>query len=1674
MSELIYNWLNDEVGMYPHITDFKEDFYTGYKFGNLLFKLELISLEQFFKNYYEAYDYFSIKTNYDNLTKHLKQTCNLDLTPNMIAPILQKDLTAAMNLIYKIRVSINKKKINFDNIKTFDIYADLDEIKKRFDDMAKFNVESIIGKEEDKTNKTYENKNDDNQETIFTSSKKNKKIKFMDQIIKHTKFIKKGSMVELPSEFLDTEVKSNKDDNNLNTLNFDNEIKTNEDNEQIFKLTKSERLNPIKTSNYKLQKHDFHKRDINYMLNTDIGEENRKILKDNFNVTSFRDNLQDIGFYINLEKLKFLNGSFNIDMSQDTVMTKVREQLKDRIKLKKKFQIEKENQQKIDLGKTLNPKKLKNFFSKDNSLFKLNKTQNEEVFNNSTTNRRLNYDYNIREEKKQNDLSKRINKFKTIMIRTNNTKEFSNFKFQFEQPEITFNKSDYFSKLNKLNLKETLIKSEIKKNKILNDYPLIRQITQQIIDYAFEGYLYQVENIKELLELPEFKEWNEKFIDGKPIKEPFFDQELFEMKKLYSLIGEKEKMKWTIDKERELLDYINYAGEWDDRYIIPNNIRGVSIEFNDIFHNLNEDFEPTKSQIEDVSMSKFPVRNYRFADLINNVLEYKFPNNNNNIKNNQIKGKWDYIPIKICFIGYPLSGKKTQAEIINNQFPLIKIISVNDVIKSKVNEWNEINEPIENNPKFKNLKPNQIDDMKEEQNKKIEEFKSLNEDIMSYLEDENENKIPSDNLLFKYLIQKIESEFPIINEEEMIKEIISRQEKLKELNNKLTILKKENEESNKPNIKDEQSLEKEIETIEKETYKGFIITDYPKNVNQCVLLENYLTNYIDPTTKPKPIKEVELDLLSNLIDIRFKIKDDNLIRKSGLDFIINLNTNEEIINERLNDIKYDPITGKVYNESEINVNGKINIDKKIYERLENEVPEFKGEKFENLKKEYNDNWNKIERFYSKFGILHERTNEKQDKNDINVFQKDKKENIHLFQQIDNLESKEDISNYIINNLLKVIHFEKDKKEKHLYIELKKDDEDDEKEKIHVEKIKSQLSLLKKEKEKEKELSLISVCADYIYREITRFNEKYKNGLRHFIFFNDKQYDDICKRFNLIQRKFEQFLGIPTDKRKLIKVFINKYNSFRKQYPKIINTEVVVEGFKNDIEDLNNKLWLYVRQKETECIIELNEIFSGQYFENEMEKFYLNILDLIKLETEKYLITFQIIYTIYGKKKVKEEEEEENNIKSKKKKTEINSELIFDKIPKCLKHESLKFYITNIKKIFFNCIKIILNQEEKIKKLEKFIKANSSNLNESTISKHRKKTDINSSLTTHSKFHEISNEEIVKKMIDREKLKYKYRILVIKYYAIHFLQKLQYASDRVHNNMDSWIIVSVRLQDQAMQTVKKKLLKYVENMEDIPIDLFDNFHMDQFSTFDEIYHQINYEHILGSKKRESHFYINFNYDILSLKLFYEDLKKFNVENNVICFNVFKEMFIKEVFFNRDESNKKNLNNGISEPLKFLSYKDVMNLVDKFKFDFKEEEHFDKFNIHKEFRDIVDKENVYEEYINYGGFFTVISIIGSKVIENKEIDLINNYFKDKISKGCFIKKDDFLNYKFWFEDDEYLIDNIESLKQFLFEIWQDEKGELFNLKEFLYSLSSEKLGGHSKDNIVKFDYYNLAFS
>ena len=132
-------------------------------------------------------------------------------------------------------------------------------------------------------------------------------------------------------------------------------------------------------------------------------------------------------------------------------------------------------------------------------------------------------------------------------------------------------------------------------------------------------------------------------------------------------------------------------------------------------------------------------------------------------------------------------------------------------------------------------------------------------------------------MLLNLLIDNIEKDFPIKSEEEHIEEIVKKQSTLTELNKKLEELIEENENSKKPNLKEEQNIKNEIENIKKDSFKGFIITDFPKNLNQCVLLENYLTGYIDPMPKAK--KDFVLDSLANILDIQYKPKTSNSILK---------------------------------------------------------------------------------------------------------------------------------------------------------------------------------------------------------------------------------------------------------------------------------------------------------------------------------------------------------------------------------------------------------------------------------------------------------------------------------------------------------------------------------------------------------------------------------------------------------------------------------------------------------------------------------------------------------------------------------------------------------------------------------------------------------------------------
>jgi hypothetical protein len=187
------------------------------------------------------------------------------------------------------------------------------------------------------------------------------------------------------------------------------------------------------------------------------------------------------------------------------------------------------------------------------------------------------YEKKLKEEMRIKNIEKRRNFFRSLIIK-NNEKEKEKEKIEGKKYTIplllnstkSFQKTLFFTELNEQPLDKSIEIAETKKYNLINDYPLIKKIAYQIIDYTFEGFIYQKEKKTDLIELKEFKNWNKRFVEGLPIIERFFDEEDDEIKNIEPV--RHQKIKWTIDKEREILDYVNYAGELDDSYIIPNDV----------------------------------------------------------------------------------------------------------------------------------------------------------------------------------------------------------------------------------------------------------------------------------------------------------------------------------------------------------------------------------------------------------------------------------------------------------------------------------------------------------------------------------------------------------------------------------------------------------------------------------------------------------------------------------------------------------------------------------------------------------------------------------------------------------------------------------------------------------------------------------------------------------------------------------------------------------------------------------------------------------------------------------------------------------------------------------------------------------------------------------------------
>ena len=1440
-NELVLNWLNNDLKLQPNVIDITKEFSNGYRFAEVLYTLKEIS-EKEFKVFKNSKDSEEIKNNFEKLKTLLHEKYSLEVRQEEFDDISNYDISKATIILYKIKNSYNKKKINFLNIQTSYNPLTKEEIQNIVRDIMNYeNMET--------TDEIYL---EDNNEGDKIENSKNDKYDLRKIGLNENDLISiKSENENNYSEKDSNEQKNDKNKFNASNLNIniDNPNKTSTYNNTNKKILNNlnNTINTNRTSESKKENlMTFNTMETMESNNTGYSKKllkpiiqnklNIKFLKTSSNDTkiNFPKILPKINLDTNIEfrssimnsnvgtltNFSIFNQKINTittenalfppetDFNNDFGITKLRE-LKTKMIQKKLEDIKKQEEIKSELKikkihqYDIDDKYRLDFVNKvNNPLYKFTKftginliTHHGSKYNSCI--KRINYSKDLKAKNHKYNIDKQIAMIRKIM---NKNTELMDLEIKGKKGIIKntnlsdnnlkpFNKGIFFKTLNKVNKEEFDKFKNDKYNKKKKLFPIIKKVVYSIIDFMEDIYEYQEENEKEIIEVEDFKIFSDLFINDKHVNKSVLDKEALQIKDEEN--SDENNLKQIdinslILNEDELCliqDYIDYIGIWNDEKIMDNELKGHKYEIKKIKSDLPLDYEPTENELEDVTLPSKISDNYTLGNTLLSIIDAKYSNNKegkmdtidlikDNIKEkeNISLSKWNYIPYKLSLIGYPLSGRKFIAENLIKRYPNFKVYSIKKIFRDYYIEYKTLTEQIDGNPKYKNLKPNQITQMKEEREKQLIEFnpilsliqpfidiikeekikkkleeeklkkekellelennktakgkkkaakaqnknlqiskKNVNIPEKDEFEEENINddlkRIPNDEILFNLLKYKIESDFPKISKQDSEKEIIDYQTKIIQIMKQIETLQKQKQESAKPNPKDDiaiNNLQKELDNMKSNSIKGFILVDYPSNINQSILLENYLTGYVDETQKPKSEKNKIINELSNFLDFKIQPKENNTIKKAGIDFVINIINQEKDVDDRFQSKKYDPVSDKIYTKSDLSDDNKNKqpLDKKILERLVNDVPYLTQETFDFYKEEYNNNISLINSLYNKFGLyveaessqdneIHlmgidflekelkksfqsielESTNqnlneEKKDENDPKksdevqshsiskskaLAKKSEKNIIDMENKmaIYNIEekNKNKILDFICNNVINWLYKEKDKADKIIFYsqhpEYNTEEENDRIKfdpDLKVNEINNDLgkktvkvrsnnsSMIMSESRIN---SIVNKNSNFIIKKLINYNNIYYKSLGKFIYLLNIQKNAIHKRLNLIQRKFRDFLNYKSNKKKVLHIYVSKYNEFFKEKQSFFQSQKAIEEFTKDIEEVNNNLWILINEKERESIKELDSIKNCGFIEKELEKFYENLKELSLLETERFMIMINSIIYLYS-------------------------------------------------------------------------------------------------------------------------------------------------------------------------------------------------------------------------------------------------------------------------------------------------------------------------------------------------------------------------------------------------------------------------------------------------------------
>ena len=547
-------------------------------------------------------------------------------------------------------------------------------------------------------------------------------------------------------------------------------------------------------------------------------------------------------------------------------------------------------------------------------------------------------------------------------------------------------------------------------------------------------------------------------------------------------------------------------------------------------------------------------------------------------------------------------------------------------------------------------------------------------------------------------------------------------------------------------------------------------------------------------------------------------------------------------------------------------------------------------------------------------------------------------------------------------------------------------------------------------------------------EIDDLNNEYNKTLKNFIHFISRQENHIIKHLNEHQHLFIQFLNRKTNKKKIAQVYLNKYNELIKNHPEFKNNPNFYRELLNDISIINTQLWNVIQLKKTEDVEKLQSLINDGYKEKEIDFFYKFVLNIFFAEAKKYLTSINVIKQYYLYSSSPDEMED----------FYVDYKQIIQK--EIISNDNIIHKINNL---FTNSLIMIIIQDEKIKKITddykdkmlnnnpyiqtgnlKFVNRKNTGISSQSFHSHRSGKTSKSRMKKKSKNVNLLNntfniiEEEFKNQIKNEKNKYKYRLLLLKYYSIKYIKNIYKVFDDTYSNLDEFIIDSVKKQNVVLnqfidylKSSLNKFLNYITSLE---------FEFDSFDIYNK--YKLHVEDYFTNIKEEEDKKIElkkYNFSIIDLYSLYNIIKEYSSEsiNYYVKSNIVKEILIKQYFI-ENPSNKNN--KAINEKIRELNYENYHFFIDLF-------EEFDG------------------KFININELFTTLIIIGSNTIT---IDK----WKELITENI-LHKEDFMKIEFWFENDAYLNNIINEEEEKVIK----EKGEEFKkidlVKETIFEINQE---------------------